>query len=111
MPDHLHLLITPAHEVSLEKAIQLIKGGFSFRVKKELGSNLEIWEKGYTEHRVKDLDDYQRHSVYIRENPMRARLAEDTTAYPYGSAYATCETDPTPPWLKPLEILATFSPR
>jgi len=34
MPDHFHLLITPAHEVSLEKAVQLIKGGFSFRAKK-----------------------------------------------------------------------------
>jgi len=34
MPDHLHLLITP-HE-SLEKSVQLIKGGFSFRAKREL---------------------------------------------------------------------------
>ena len=36
MPDHFHLLLTPAPEVPMEKAVQLIKGGFSFRVKKEL---------------------------------------------------------------------------
>ncbi|PYX27093.1 MAG: hypothetical protein DMG80_19585 [Acidobacteria bacterium] len=30
MPDHFHALITPAHEISLEKAVQFIKGGFSF---------------------------------------------------------------------------------
>ena len=35
MPDHIHLLLTPAPEVSLEKAIQFIKGGFSFRLEKQ----------------------------------------------------------------------------
>ena len=38
MPNHFHLLITPAEEVSLEKAIQFVKGGFSYRVKKGVGS-------------------------------------------------------------------------
>jgi putative transposase len=33
MPDHFHLIVTPAGDVSLEKAIQYIKGGFSFRAK------------------------------------------------------------------------------
>jgi len=35
MPDHFHVLITPAQDVPMERAVQLIKGGFSFRVKKE----------------------------------------------------------------------------
>ncbi len=29
MPDHLHLLLTPAKDISLERALQVIKGGFS----------------------------------------------------------------------------------
>ena len=33
MPDHFHLLITPRE--SLARAMQLIKGGFSFRAKRE----------------------------------------------------------------------------
>lgn len=32
MPDHFHVLITPHYDVSLEKAVQFIKGGFSFRL-------------------------------------------------------------------------------
>jgi putative transposase len=36
MPDHFHLIVTPAGDVPLEKAVQFIKGGFSFRAKKEL---------------------------------------------------------------------------
>ncbi len=31
MSNHFHLLLTPAAEVPLEKALQLIKGGFSYR--------------------------------------------------------------------------------
>jgi putative transposase len=41
MPNHVHLLLTPTG-IPLEKAMQFIKGGFSFRVKKELALNLEI---------------------------------------------------------------------
>jgi putative transposase len=31
MPDHFHLLITVGSEMSIEKAVQFIKGGFAFR--------------------------------------------------------------------------------
>ena len=44
MPDHFHLILTPATDVPLEKAGQYIKGGFSFRVKKELAFNSLVWE-------------------------------------------------------------------
>jgi putative transposase len=35
MPDHLHLIITPT-QITLERALQLIKGGFSFGSNKNL---------------------------------------------------------------------------
>jgi len=35
MPDHFHLLITPT--LTLERALQLIRGGFSYRARKGLG--------------------------------------------------------------------------
>ena len=101
MPDHFHVLLTPAPHVPLEKAVQLIKGGFSFRVKKEMGSNAEVWGTGYTEHRVKDAADYQHHVAYIRENPVRARRTDCPEAYAFSSACGNWTTDPTPPWLKP----------
>jgi len=110
MPDHFHLLLTPAHEVSLEKTVQLIKGGFSFRVKKELGSNLEVWERGYTEHRVKDSSDYEQHANYIHENPVLAALVKSAGAYPYRSANSESGIDPIPPWLKPSSERALVSP-
>ena len=45
MPDHFHALITPAPDVSLEKAMQFIKGGFSFRLK----SKLDVWMRSFNE--------------------------------------------------------------
>jgi putative transposase len=43
MPDHFHSLINPRE--SPERAMQLIKGGFSFRAKRELGFMHEIWQR------------------------------------------------------------------
>jgi len=81
MPDHLHLLITPIE--SVEKSIQLIKGGFSFRAKRELGWSGEIWQSGFTDHRVRDEEDWSRHLDYIRANPFEARLVEDIALYEF----------------------------
>jgi len=79
MPDHLHLLITP--HAAIEKAVQLIKGGFSFRVKREFLWNGEVWQPGFTDHRIRDSEDWQRHLEYIRLNPVEARLVEDSALY------------------------------
>jgi hypothetical protein len=48
MPDHFHLILTPAPDTSLERALQYIKGGFSFRVKRELAFRGFPWEAGFS---------------------------------------------------------------
>ena len=101
MPDHFHLLLTPAPDVSLEKCLQYIKGGFSFRAKKELDFKHDIWQQSFTEHRVKDAVDYERHREYIWRNPVKRLLVEAPTLFPYSSAYPGAAIDATPPWLKP----------
>jgi putative transposase len=98
MPDHFHALITPAPEISLEKAVQFIKGGFSFRLK----SNLPVWQASFTNHRVRDDCDFENHRAYIRMNPVRARLAEKVEDYSYSSAAGKFAVDPMPPGLKPI---------
>src|SRR5271155_1632490 len=99
MPDHIHVLITPL--TSLEKAVQFIKGGFSFRAKKELGSNLEVWQKGFSDRRLRNESDHRLHLIYIHENPVRKRLCERAEDYPYSSAHAGFELDEVPQGLKP----------
>jgi len=97
MPDHVHALLTPAPEISLERAMQFIKGGFSYRLK----SRPPVWQASFTNHRVRDVDDYEHHREYIRMNPVRARLAERVEEYSYSSAAGVMQMDPVPQRLKP----------
>ncbi len=97
MPDHLHALITPADEISLERAMQFIKGGFSFR----LHVRGPVWQASFTNHRVQDQEDYENHREYIWMNPVRARLAAKAEEYPYSSAAGRFRLDPVPQELKP----------
>lgn len=103
MPDHFHVMLTPAFEVSLEKVVQFIKGGFSYRAKKELGTNLEIWQPGYNSHNVQNADDYHTHRDYIYQNPVKAGLCREPQEYRYSSANPSIKElmDEAPPWLKP----------
>ena len=90
MPDHIHLLLTPEPEISLEKAMQYIKGAFSFRLK----SKLDVWERSFTNHRIIDTHDYTTHLTYIHQNPIRANLASEPSLYPHSSANPTHPSDP-----------------
>ena len=111
MPDHFHLLLTPSLETPLEKAIQYVKGGFSFRAKKELQFHASIWERSFTTHRVRDDNDYGRHCEYIRRNPVKRFLVESEDLFPYSSAHPGAVVDPAPPWLSSLRGKAARSSR
>ena len=100
MPDHFHLLVTPAIDMTLERSLQLIKGGFSFRVKKELEKNLEIWQRSFTDRRVRDIGEFVGFRHYIHQNPVKARLCERAEEYPYSSANPRFRMDVLPPYLR-----------
>jgi putative transposase len=102
MPDHFHLLLSPLK--ALERAVQLIKGGFSFRAKKELGSNAEIWHRGFSDHRIRDWEDFEKHVHYIHLNPVKRRLCENPEEYKFSSAFPGWKLDPIPQWLKPPQV-------
>ena len=102
MPDHIHLLFTPAPELTLERVMQFVKGGFSHRAGKQLGPSLGIWARGYVDHRIRDMQDYESHREYIHQNPVRRGLANSAEQYPYSSANPKFRLDPVPQGLKPV---------
>jgi hypothetical protein len=67
----------------VEKSVQLIKGGFSFRAKRELEWNGEIWQQGFTDHRIRDEEDWLKHLAYIQNNPVDAHLVNDGAQYEF----------------------------
>jgi putative transposase len=96
MPDHLHLLLTPGSGASLEKAVQLIKGGSSHRIHKQRGSKMEIWQVGFYDWTIRDAEDWRTKVQYIQMNPVRARLVEKPEQWPYSSASGKFKLDPMP---------------
>jgi putative transposase len=101
MPDHIHLLLSPP--AALEKSIQLIKGGYSFRAKREFQWKSDIWQAGFTDHRIRDLEDWDTHTEYIRKNALSSQ----------SEGKAICAKDsslalhPFPQWLKPPSSLGS----
>ena len=104
MPDHFHLLITPSE--TLERAMQLIKGGFSYRARKELGFGHEIWQSSYYDRRVRDVNEYFAFREYIRRNAVKRGLAASPETFPYSSARQGVQLDGAPQWLKPAIVSA-----
>jgi putative transposase len=83
MPDHVHLLMTVKSDMTIEKAMQLIKGGFSYRLKKESAYLGEVWQHGFSEVRVDDTESFARFREYIAQNPVKAGLADSPGRYPF----------------------------
>jgi len=100
MPEHVHLLITPANNVTLEHAVQLIKGGYSHAHGTIWGRKREVWQRGFTDHRIRDDNDFEAHRNYIHQNPVERGLVNRPNEYRYCSAFPGFKLDPWPPAAK-----------
>ncbi|MGB6802790.1 MAG: transposase [Candidatus Sulfotelmatobacter sp.] len=96
MPEHVHILLTPAPGVTLERSIQFIKGGYSHALGAELGRKSEVWQRGFTDHRIRDVADFGAHRGYIHENPVKRGLVESAADYRSCSAYPGFKLDGWP---------------
>ena len=88
MPEHVHVLLTPSE--TIERAAQLIKGGYSFAMRRQ-GPG-EVWQPGYHAHRVTSAEDYRNQLVYIADNPKQRGLA----GYPHVHTRYADRLDPAP---------------
>jgi putative transposase len=85
MPEHLHMLLTPGSETSLEKAVMMIKGGSSHSIKEELLYRFPIWMEGFHDRWIRDRHEYRVRKQYIEQNPVKAGLIEKPEQYELGS--------------------------
>jgi putative transposase len=96
MPEHVHLLITPACDKTLERVVQLIKGGYSHEFGLHFGRKREVWQRGFTDHRIRDGADFDLHREYIHRNPVKRGLVQSATEYRYCSAFPGFRLDRWP---------------
>jgi putative transposase len=83
MPDHLHVLLTVEEGMTIENAMQLIKGRFSHRLSHEFGYLGEVWQRGFSEVQVMNRESFLQHRTYIAMNPVKAGLVDSPEKYPF----------------------------
>jgi putative transposase len=96
MPNHVHVLLTPSNATSLEKAMQLIKGGSSHEIHKQRGSRMEIWQSDFHEATIRDVGDYHSRVRYMDQNPVAAGLVANARDWAWSSASRRYILDPIP---------------
>jgi putative transposase len=95
MPDHLHVLLTPGDDTTLEKALQMIKGGSSHAIRTKLHFRWPVWQPGFHDRWLRDEAEYRARDGYIRQNPVKVQLAARAEEYPWSSANAQFAMDPS----------------
>ncbi len=85
MPNHVHLLATPA--VPLSKLTKSLKGITARRANAMLAlTGSPFWQEESYDHLVRDMPEFEKIRKYIEENPVRAGLAGEASNYRWSSA-------------------------
>lgn len=98
-PNHLHLLLTPADHISLERAMQLIRGGSSHEIHGQREHKLQIWHPGFHESTIRNAEDYEERRNYVRMNPVNPRFVGSPGDWLFGSASGRFSLDDHPSFL------------
>jgi putative transposase len=86
MPEHLHILLTPGDETSIERAMQMIKGGSSHRIGIEKPQAFVVWHRSFHDRWIREAEQFWQAKSYIEQNPVKARLVETAEQYAWSSA-------------------------
>jgi putative transposase len=111
MPNYLHVLITPSDSATLERCMQLIKGGSSHEIHRVRGGGMPVWQSGFHDARIKDWKDYRIRVDYIRFNPVTAKLVALPEEWPFGPMGGQFAVDPIPQGLKPIVPAVNVGPK
>ncbi len=83
MPDHLHVIVSPADStLPLSKFLNIFKGR-STRAFKEKENSRKIWQKSAFDHVIRTEENLKAVIEYIMNNPVRKGIVERADEYPY----------------------------
>jgi len=93
LPDHLHVLLTlPSNDADFSGRWRRIKGYFSRALieakpglKRRPNGDLDLWQRRFWEHTIRDETDFSRHVDYIHYNPIKHGLVSRVRDWPHSS--------------------------
>ncbi len=93
MPNHVHLLLTPADEQGLSRMMQSVGRRYGAAFNRRHARTGTLWEGRFRATVVDPVRDFLDVCVYIDTNPVRAKLVERDEAW----AWSSLGSPPGPP--------------
>jgi putative transposase len=93
LPDHLHCVWTlPQGDADYTQRWRTVKGNFSHTLNKagiartrNGKGELDVWQRRFWEHTIRDEADFDTHVNYIHYNPVKHGVAARVTDWPHSS--------------------------
>jgi REP element-mobilizing transposase RayT len=86
MPNHVHVLFTPASTVALSSIVHSWKSFTAKAINVALGRQGRLWCEEYFDRAIRDGEHFERARSYIEENPVKAGLCTTPADWPSSSA-------------------------
>jgi REP element-mobilizing transposase RayT len=86
MPNHVHILPTPAAGYGLAEIMHSIKSFTSNEANKMLDRAGRFWQKEYFDRFIRNPRQFARTIAYIENNPVKANLCDRPEDWPFSSA-------------------------
>jgi REP element-mobilizing transposase RayT len=102
MPDHIHLVVLNVEE-SLLEFVRLFKGRSASRLREQV--NGRLWQRSFHDHLIRRYEDISGTLRYLFENPGRAGLVDQWTAYPWCGSMRWPEIGPEFFVVNPSDVL------
>ncbi len=84
MPDHVHFFCTPRDDSKdLSSFMMGWKQWTSKRLSRECGMKPPIWQPEFFDYLLRNEDGYEERYEYMRENPVKAKLAGNSAEWPW----------------------------
>lgn len=87
MPNHVHVLFTPAESWTLTKILHSWKSFSAREANKILGKVGEFWQQEYFDRAIRDEKGFNAAVEYIENNPVKAGLCQAAGEWCFSSAF------------------------
>jgi REP element-mobilizing transposase RayT len=93
MPNHVHLLLTPRNDYSLEQIVHSCKSYTANRANELLGRKGRFWFPEPFDRFIRNYRHFENTFAYIENNPVKAGLCEKPEDWRFSSAYSRLKNE------------------
>ena len=87
MPNHVHLMIEPLADHALSDILQDVKSFTANAINEQTGKSGPFWQHESYDRLIRNEDEFNRCCAYVRQNPVKARLAASPELYTFCDAF------------------------